>query len=302
METQTTRTNEVTLRPLFQRPASETTLNLTGAGSASTVAPTRDHKEVAVDKSKNTMVLGTLRRSTILGFAALAFLALALSAQAGNLVTNGGFETTTNGACGLQYCTTAPPWQAGGWGFLFAPGTADTTGSDLYPGSQPLELWGPGNGSANGLPATSPAGGNYLAVDGAFFIVPVQQMITGLTAGDKYTVGFWWAGAQQYALTGATTEQWLVSLGNQTQMTAVVPNASHGFTGWMYQSFTFTADNSSDVLSFVAAGTPNGLPPFVLLDGVTMNAATPEPGTLALSVGGLLGIVGTLRSRSWLKR
>ena len=277
MKTQTIPANKVILPPLFGGPASGTTPNLTGAGSASTVAPTHDHKEFAANKSENTMMLGTLRRSTMLGLAVLSFLALALSAQAGNLVTNGGFETTTNGACGLQYCTSAPPWQAGGWGFLFAPGTADTTGSDLYPGSQPLELWGPANGSANGLPATSPAGGNFLAVDGAFAVVPVQQTINNLTVGDKYTVSFYWGGAQQYTFSGNNTEQWQVSLGSQTLDTAVLQNTSHGFTGWKYESLTFTADNSSDVLSFVAKGTPNGVPPFVLLDGVTMNAATPEP-------------------------
>ncbi len=258
-------------------------------------------KTQTIRKNNNAMAVSASRRSSML-FAALALMTFALSAQATNLVANGGFENTTNGACGLQYCTTAPPWQSTGYAFLFAPGTADTTGSDVYPGSLPLELWGPGNGSANGLPATSPAGGNYLAADGAFAVSPIEQTINNLTVGGKYTVGFWWAGAQQYPFTGATTEQWQVSLGSQTQMTAVSPNASHGFTGWMYQSFTFTADNSSDVLSFVAAGTPNGVPPFVLLDGVTMNAATPEPGTLALSVGGLLGIVATLRSKRWFKR
>ncbi len=58
----------------------------------------------------------------------------------------------------------------------------------------------------------------------------------------------------------------------------------------MYQTFNFTADNTSDVLSFLAVGTPNGEPPFSLLDGVSVQAA-PEPGTLLLMLGGL-GLVG----------
>ena len=299
MKTQTTRTNEVTLRPLFERPANETTLTLTGVCSASTVAPTHDYREVAVNKSKNTMLLGTLRRSTILGLAVMAFLALALSAQAGNLVVNGGFETTTNGPCQFDYCTTAPPWSSSGYAFIFGYGTGDTTGSNGWYGG--LTLWGPHNGSNNGMPAGSPGGGNFVGTDGAWDVQPIQQTINGLTVGDQYNVSFWWAGAQEFAVDGDTTEQWQVSLGNQTLYTSVLPNPSHGFTGWKYESLTFTADNSSDVLSFLAVGTPQGTPPFVLLDGVTMNAV-PEPGTLALSVGGLLGIVGTLRSRNWLKR
>jgi hypothetical protein len=44
-----------------------------------------------------------------------------------------------------------------------------------------------------------------------------------------------------------------------------------------YQTMNFTADNTSDLLSFFAVGTPNGEPPFVLLDGVSLNADTPEP-------------------------
>ena len=114
--------------------------------------------------------------------------------------------------------------------------------------------------------------------------------------GQKYTVGFDWAGAQQSGYTGPQTEQWAVSLGNQTQTTAVYNNPSHGFSGWMHESFTFTATSGSEALSFLAIGTPTGVPPFSLLDGVTMVAAVPEPETWALMLCGM-GLIGAVQRR-----
>ncbi len=243
-----------------------------------------------------------LNKAAVAGLSAMLLLTFAISAQAANLVTNGSFESTTNGNGQMGFNTDATDWTTTGYNFIFAPGTADTTGATGQFGN--LQLWGPGNGSNNGLPATSPDGGNFVAADGAFDVGAITQTINGLTAGNTYTVGFWWAGAQQSGFDGDTTEQWQVSLGSQTQSTAVVNNVSHGFTGWMFQTFNFTADSSSDVLSFLAVGTPDGVPPFVLLDGVSLNAntSTPEPGTCLLVMGGLLGGIGTLRSRNWFKR
>ena len=91
-------------------------------------------------------------------------------AEAGNLVTNGGFESLTSGYGQLGYNTDATDWSVSGPGssytFVFAPGTADTTGSNGQYGN--LSLWGPNNGSANGLPASSPAGGNFIGMDSDF--------------------------------------------------------------------------------------------------------------------------------------
>lgn len=244
----------------------------------------------------------------------LLLLTFSISAQASNLVTNGSFEITTNGpnyqfesSHSSKPYTTATGWTStnnnhNAYNFIFAAGAADGSGATGQYGS--LKLWGPGTGSNNGLPATSPDGGNFVAADGAFQNGAIHQTINGLTTGNSYDVSFWWAGAQQSGFTGATTEQWQVSLGGQTQSTVVLNNASHGFTGWQQTTLTFTADNTSDVLSFLAVGTPNGVPPFVLLDGVTLNANSPvpEPGTLALLGSGLLGGMGLLRSKSRSKR
>jgi PEP-CTERM motif len=63
----------------------------------------------------------------------------------------------------------------------------------------------------------------------------------------------------------------------------------------MYQTFDFTATSTSEVLSFFANGGPQ-VPPFALLDGVTMNAV-PEPGTLPLLAFGVLSLAVVRRVR-----
>lgn len=215
-----------------------------------------------------------IRKTAVLGFSGLAFLALAVSAKA-DLVVNGGFENTSAGAGQMDVNTTVTGWSTtNGYTFLFTPGSADTTGANGQYGN--LKLWGPNDGSANGLPAASPAGGNYIAMDGDFQTSPVTQTINGLTGGQTYTVGFWWAGAQQEGFDGPTQDTLFVSLGAQTQQTGTVNLADKGFSGWMYQTLTFTATDSSEPLSFLASSSP-AVPPFVLLDGVSLNP-TPEPG------------------------
>jgi hypothetical protein len=236
------------------------------------------------------------------GFSALSLATLAFPAQAFNLVFNGDFESLTdiNGQSRtdggqLSYNTLASGWtnENSGYSFIFNAGTADTTGAfSEYSSTDSLKLWGPNNGSANGLPATSPTGGNFLAADGAFRTEAITQTISGLTVGSTYALSFWWAGVQQFGFDGTTTDQWRVSFAGQTQYTAVLDNPNHGFTGWQYQTFNFVANSNSSVLSFFAVGTPEGTPPFSLLDGVTLNEV-PEPGMAlpgVLLIGGLIGV------------
>lgn len=227
-------------------------------------------------------------RLSHVAMAIAAVAGLASAAQAAtNLVTNGGFETTTNGAGQFDNNTHAAGWTSTGYNFIFADGSADTTGVTGQYGN--LQLWGANNGGTGAITA-SPTGGNFAAADGAYLVAPIQQVLTGLVVGKDYIVDFDWAAAQQFGYDGATTEKWSVSLGGQTISTDVYENASHGFSGWMHESFRFTFDGTNNVLSFLAVGTPNGLPPFSLLDGVSA-AAVPEPASWALMLVGF-GAVG----------
>ncbi len=242
----------------------------------------------------------------LLAISTVALLAIAPSAQA-DLVTNGSFESTSNGA-DLQFesaqsgfpFTTATGWTSdnglgNAYNFIFAAGAADTAGAAGQLGN--VSLWGTNDGGPDSIPASSPDGGNFVASDSDFQVGAISQTINGLTVGQTYTVGFWWAVAQQEGFDGETLQHWAVSLRSETQDTATYDLPSHDFSGWMFQTFNFTADNTSDVLSFLAVGNIQ-VPPFLLLDGVTMNAATvPEPGVVLLMATVFMGAIVIARKR-----
>jgi hypothetical protein len=241
---------------------------------------------------KHKKLSSTLRKAG----SALAFLTFAVSAQA-NLVVNGGFSLSTNGPGQLGLITTATDWTSaapeGSYNFLFSPATALTGVSSEF-GTDDLSLYGV---------TASPDGGNFVGGDGDFpgHNGPIQQTISGLTVGDTYTVGFYWAAAQQVGFTGPTEQSWIVSLGSETQSTPTYDLPSQGFSGWMFQSFNFTATSSTETLSFLANGNLP-IPPFALLDGVSLNQ-TPEPGYWIPGVGlvGLMAVLGVRRSKRLVK-
>ena len=243
-----------------------------------------------------------MKKSGSLALAALSagLLFAGAASAATNLATNGSFETVnllSNGELGYNTNVTgwtvkAPPLS---YFFIYAPGTADTTGSVGQAGT--VKVWGPGDGSANGL-TTSPDGGNFIAADPSYRSSAITQTINGLTKGNIYTVTFDYAGAQQLGRTGPTTEGWQVGFGGDApQTTAVLSNVNKGFTGWQTATLKFKADGASDVLSFLAVGGPSSsLPPFALLDGVSVTSV-PEPATWAVMLVGFGGIGSAIRSR-----
>ncbi|WP_231512473.1 PEP-CTERM sorting domain-containing protein [Paucibacter sp. KBW04] len=222
----------------------------------------------------------------------LSLACAAPQAQALELVTNGSFSSTTNGTNKqVGYNTNLTGWSvpSGNYSFVFSDISATVSGN-----SGPLSLWNGSNGGS-ALASNSPTGGNFFAADPVWGTQgPLTQTLTNLAAG-TYQVSFDWAAAQQYGYTGDTWESWTVKLGSAaSQSTVTFNNPSHGFTGWKHETMTFTVGAGNAVLSFLAGGGPNGVPPFALLDSVSVTAV-PEPSTFALFALGLGAVVAARR-------
>jgi len=249
------------------------------------------------------MIYRKLAQLAIVGFSVIALASVGSSAAQANLVQNGDFNqftingTTPNGqpgelGSGTGY-TTLSDWTylnpTKSYDFLFTSNSngtdADTTGSWNPTGGGHggyLKLWGTNDGGLDPITA-SPVGGNFLGVDPVYDNSSVlSQTLTGLTVGEQYTVSFYDAAAEQYPYTGASYDQWKVSLGNQTQLANYISLPSKSFSGWFKESLNFTATSTSEALSFLATGGPTFVqPPFVLLDGVSVTATdTPEPSSI----------------------
>lgn len=241
---------------------------------------------------------------------AAAVMMISGAAQAQNLVKNGNFENTTLTES-KQFVNEVTDWQNAatsgytgyGYNFLLKPNTADTTGFKSLRGNLD-KLYGPGAGADaanyadNGFTATSPTGGNFILADGdTTFHGAISQTINGLIAGNTYTLTFDWAGASWFTYAGNTTERWDVTLGDITKSTDTVKLGPKGFSGWNSASLDFVAGGASQKLSFLAQGTPNGLPPSLLLDNVSLTAAVPEPGTWMTMILGFGVVGGVMRRR-----
>lgn len=246
------------------------------------------------------------------------------SAQSVNLVKNGGFESTSiangaNGAGNRQFTTEVANWTNAktngytGYGYNFIIQDDNPDGNGFYSlGGNHDYLYGTYGSAANTV--SNPAGGtfnnnysstgfngavgmgNYLLMDGdTNYHGAVSQQITGLSVGQLYSVSFDWAGATWFTTPGNTTQRFDVSLDGVTQSTDTLKVGAKGFSGWQKATLNFTATATSQKLSFLAQGTPNGLPPTLLLDNVSMGAV-PEPGTwLTMLLG--FGVVGTAMRR-----
>jgi hypothetical protein len=227
------------------------------------------------------------RKLSAIVIAAIGLTVLTCGMARANLVTNGGFEFYTGSAPKDYFSSVLPTdWSGGLFDTIDAPGTADdpsSPGLPVYPG----------------FPATSPAGGNFVQSDSTPGLsLPITQTISGLTVGQSYNLSFYQAAGQELNATGATTDQWEVSLGSDTQYSAVMSLPSAGQYAWNQQTMSFTASSASELLSFVAVGT-GGVPPQIFLDGVDMESSVPEPSALLLLAGvGSVIAVGRLGRRA----
>lgn len=231
-----------------------------------------------------------IARTSAVVAGALAALGVLGSASGSNLVYNGGFEILNNpsfvpglGGSKMGFATAAPDgWSMpGGLTFVAAPGTADDS-------AKYLAVWGPFPTSSG--PGSS--GGNFVMQDGdPPWSFPILQTLSIPSAG-LYNVTFKQAAGQENNRTGATTEQWRVSLGSAgTQFSTLMSTPSHGVTPWQSESLVFNvASAGSYVLELMAVGTPSGVPPISFIDDVSVEAV-PTPASLALVGVSVLGSV-----------
>jgi hypothetical protein len=205
----------------------------------------------------------------------------------------------------------------------------------VSPGAGGFCLYGPGACGGNVPPSVQsppnrlslgPSGGNFLALDGEQGAIShsgvactgggscsyevqasISQTITGLKVGVPTTVDFNWAAGQQATFPGGTFSQLQVSLCPTSDLascptadkllTPEISNPHRGFQQWRNGDFTFDPSTSTEVLTFLAIGRPNPLPPFALLDGKSLSltqqtVGVPEPGTGPLLLIGLAAMAG----------
>ena len=259
-------------------------------------------------KRRNTPTLAWLCAA---GFALLALCALPATAAAGpvNLVQNGTFtQTTVSGATGGFLCNNSGgsvcTSQVTGWSATCSSGGCTGTSSPssvMFAGTNG-SAWNGGLGLYWSGIGDPPLGGNTIGIDGdSNYTSILSQSIAGLNVGQTYMLQFYQAASQQVGLSGATTEMWQVSLGGGVSQVSPVQNTpSKGASGWQQVTMSFVASATSEVLQFVALGTPAGEPPVCLLGDVSLAASAstvPEPASLAMVGAGLLGFL-VFRRRS----
>lgn len=260
-----------------------------------------------------------------LGFSAMVLVSsVTLPAQAFNLVQNGGFTPSNvlpfrssginNPSSGVNipgWTVTDNPNKVSGYvnNLMYVVSDGNTFSAEGGVGMnakgdnqrKSWTLFGTPGQTVNSVDGS----GWYIASDGdPKYSGSISQTVSGLTVGSEYKVSFSQAAGQfdcnfgsksdrssicleSGIYFGATTDLWRVTFGNSTQDSTLMNLASQApVTPWQQQTLTFTADSPTQVLSFLAVGTPAAMPPTALLSGVSVEPV-PEPLTILGSVAAL---------------
>jgi len=236
-------------------------------------------------------------------------------------LTNLDFLSDTGTNPKDTFTNVKPTGWTGGSGLIFIATSGTSAADPNTPcGSTYLQTYGcPSHLAISG-------GYNVVEADGnPVFESGFNYLVTGLTPGNTYSLSFYQAASQQTTFTGATTEQWIVSLGtaglqssyNTSQpqngcpgnictysnadpnatvvATSLMNTPSQGMVDWNFVTVSLKADSTTDLLSFLAWGN-NGstvnLPPMLFLTGVNSPSglSTPEPGSIVLFGTLIVGI------------
>ena len=218
-----------------------------------------------------------------------------------NILTNGSFDA----APGNSTVST----EFGSDGYAALPGWTVTASN-----STPFDLWWVasnaasvsartqyGNSGQELVPSYPGADGTnpyFVGLDGDSRAEGIlSQTVSNLVVGDHYQLTFDWAATQM--ITGSHVPYSialaynlgtsLLTSGKGAPETATFTSTKYGQSStWQSVTMTFTATATTEILSFLALGTPTGDPPIALLDNVSLEDI-PEPSSLAFVGAALIG-------------
>jgi len=126
----------------------------------------------------------------------------------------------------------------------------------------------------------------------------ISQVITGLSIGFPYQLSFDWGASvcmvvQSCDASPPFISGWDVSFGSSTASVNNGPVPFQSFSGWKTYTNIFTANATSQTLSFLSKGGPSGVPPLSLLDNVSLRKA---------DIPGPLGILGIATAYGYSRR